>query len=119
VTTTGSGDEQTAQAAIAEARARKVRQIAALEHSVATIFEAVELTSTDDEHDPEGATIAYERAQLLALLRQARTDLEMLEETTRRLELGEGTRCLHCGGPIGTERLLALPTTRTCVSCAS
>ena len=54
---------------------RTVRQIASLEAVVAAIVEGSELTSTDDEHDPEGATIAYERAQASALLRQARADL--------------------------------------------
>src|SRR4051812_23821615 len=44
-------------------RARTVRQIESLRRSVASIVEAAELTATDDEHDPEGATIAYERAQ--------------------------------------------------------
>ena len=43
---------------------RTARQIASLEAIVAAIVEGSELTSTDDEHDPEGATIAYERAQV-------------------------------------------------------
>ena len=50
-----------------------VRSQRSLEAIVAAIVEGSELTSTDDEHDPEGATIAYERTQAIALLRQART----------------------------------------------
>ncbi|MPY92182.1 MAG: dksa/trar family transcriptional regulator [Acidimicrobiia bacterium] len=115
----GPLEEHHARAAISEARVRKVQQIAALEQSVAMIFEAAELTSTDDEHDPEGSTIAYERAQVLALLRQARSDLQMLDEARRRFDCGEGALCASCGKPIGPERLLALPTTQTCVTCAS
>jgi hypothetical protein len=42
---------------------RTARQIASLEAVVAAIVEASELMSTDDEHDPEGPTIAYERAR--------------------------------------------------------
>jgi len=111
-------DADLARAAVGEARERKLRQIAGLEQSVTVIFEAAELTSTDDEHDPEGSTIAYERAQVLALLRQARADLELLDAAARRLERGDGTGCARCGRPIGVERLLALPTTQTCVACA-
>ena len=68
-----------AQAVLATVRAeqeRTARQVESLEAVVASIVEASELTATDDEHDPEGATIAYERAQAIALLRQAREDLD-------------------------------------------
>ena len=63
-------------------------QIADLERSFAGIVEAAELTSTDDEHDPEGATIAYERAQVSALLRQARDDLVALDGALDRIDDG-------------------------------
>lgn len=36
-------------------------------------------TNADDEHDPEGATIAFERSQVQALLRQARRHLDEVE----------------------------------------
>jgi RNA polymerase-binding transcription factor DksA len=108
-------EEQAAREAVAEARRRKLEQVAALEQSREVIFEAAELVGTDDEHDPEGSTIAYERAQVLALLRQAREDLAQLDEAAARLDRGEGTDCEACGEPIGLERLLALPTTHVCV----
>ena len=100
-------------------QARTARQIASLEAVVAAIVEGSELVSTDDEHDPEGATIAYERAQATALLRQARADLEALAATHRQLELGGRVICSDCGRDIGLERLAALPTTARCVGCAS
>lgn len=100
-------------------RERTVRQIASLEAAVAAIVEGSELVSTDDEHDPEGATIAYERAQATALLRQARADLDALGVTHRRLESGEQVVCCDCGRAIDIERIAALPTTSRCVSCAS
>src|SRR6187200_532027 len=62
---------------------RTARQVASLEAVVAAIVEGSELTSTDDEHDPEGATIAYERAQASALLRPARADRDALAVTRR------------------------------------
>ena len=71
-------DIQSLLAIVAAEQERTARQIASLEAVVATIVEGSELVSTDDEHDPEGATIAYERAQASALLRQARADLDAL-----------------------------------------
>ena len=41
------------------------------------IVVAAELSNTDDEHDPEGTTIAFERAPVSALLSQALLDLEL------------------------------------------
>lgn len=97
---------------------RTARQIASLEAVVAAIVEGSELTSTDDEHDPEGATIAYERAQAAALLRQARADLDALS-TTRRHLLEDGVVvCTDCGRDIDVERIAALPTANRCVGCA-
>jgi RNA polymerase-binding transcription factor DksA len=98
---------------------RTDRQIASLEAIVAAIVEGSELVSTDDEHDPEGATVAYERAQATALLRQARADRDALVDTRRRLECGHEVTCADCGRSIRFERLAALPTTSRCVSCAT
>ena len=98
---------------------RTALQIASLEAIVAAIVEGSELASTDDEHDPEGATIAYERAQASALLRQARADCDALVVTRRRLEQGQRVICADCGRDIDLERLAALPTTGRCVRCAT
>ena len=100
-------------------RERTDRQIAALEAIVAGIVEASELVSTDDEHDPEGATIAYERAQASALLRQARADRDALLVARRQLELSQQLVCEVCGQTIDFERVAAVPTTRRCVRCAA
>ncbi len=105
-------------AAITAAQQRTTDQIAALERSFAGIVDAAELSSTDDEHDPEGATIAYERAQVSALLRQARDHLVALDAAGQRVDEGTITTCDECAGPIALERVLALPTVRTCIRCA-
>jgi DnaK suppressor protein len=73
----------------------------------------------DDEHDPEGATIAFERAKLASLLDDARATLAAVENALTRLREGSYETCERCGDPIAQERLLALPWTRTCFSCAS
>jgi len=72
----------------------------------------------DDEHDPEGATVGFERAQVLALLEQARAHLADLDQALARDEVAYG-RCAGCGEPIANERLEALPAATTCVSCAN
>jgi RNA polymerase-binding transcription factor DksA len=107
------------RAAIANERDRVVEQIANLQRSVDSIVGAAELTSTDDEHDPEGTTIAYERAQVTALLHQAEDDLAALDAAEQRVDDGSADTCAVCGGQIAFERLLALPGARTCIRCAS
>lgn len=98
---------------------RTARQVESLEGVVASIVEASELTSTDDEHDPEGATIAYERAQAIALLRQARKDLAALAVTRMQLESARVVVCSVCGRTIDLERVATLPTTDRCIRCAA
>ena len=106
--------------AIVEAeRDRGERRLEMLGSAVAAIVEGAELTSTDDEHDPEGATIAYERAQATALLRQATLDVEALTIVAATLRSGDWPVCTVCGDEIGRERIEALPTSRRCIRCAS
>jgi DnaK suppressor protein len=106
-------------AAVEAEQERTARQVASLEAIVAAIVEASELTSTDDEHDPEGATIAYERAQAIALLRQARADCDALAITRRQLDEHRRVVCSVCRRDIDLERVAALPTTTRCVRCAT
>ena len=114
----GPDSGSSARDAIAAARCRTLRRIDALERTVAVIIEGSEHTSTDDEHDPEGATIAYERAQAIALLAQARLDVDLLDRAAARLSPDGALTCAHCGARIDPERIVAMPTTDTCVRCA-
>jgi len=75
-------------------------------------------TNADDEHDPEGATIAFERSQLTALVRQARTHLEELDAALARVDDGTYGTCERCGRSIGVARLGARPRARRCIACA-
>lgn len=75
--------------------------------------------STDDEHDPEGATLAFERAHVASLAEQARRRLAELDEAMDRFASGAYGLCERCGNPIPAERLIARPTARTCVTCAA
>ncbi len=75
--------------------------------------------NADDEHDPEGSTIAYERAQVAALIAGARANLDDLDDALDRLSAGRYSVCEGCGTQISPERLAALPACRTCFECAS
>ena len=83
----------------------------------AVIADAVD-ANADDEHDPEGPTIAYERARVTSLLAEAQSYLGDLNEALARLESGDYSICEACGRTIPTERLEALPACRTCIECA-
>lgn len=106
------------EARLAEERAHTLARIEALTRQVEGIVEAAAWTTNDDEHDPEGATVAYERAQAQHLLSAARAELAELDRAINRLAGGTYGRCERCGGAIGDGRLDALPATRTCIACA-
>lgn len=105
--------------AISAAQRRARERVDALEQQLATIVDSIAIGSNDDEHDPEGATVAYERQQIAALLADARHQVDELEDARRRVEAGTATTCERCGGSIPVERLLARPATRTCAPCAA
>ncbi len=74
-------------------------------------------TNADDEHDPEGATIAFERSQVDSLLRQVQRRLTELDAALVRLDVGDYGRCERCGRAIDPDRLDARPEARTCLAC--
>ena len=75
-------------------------------------------SNADDEHDPEGATIAFERSQVGALVRQAQHHLREIDAALKGLDAGTYGSCARCGAPIGEGRLVARPVARTCIQCA-
>ena len=75
-------------------------------------------SNADDEHDPEGATIAFERSQLDALVRQARARVDEIDAALRRIAEGRYGVCEVCGALIPAARLEARPVARTCLHCA-
>src|SRR5579883_2955583 len=99
--------------------ARTQAQVATLERDLAGMIESTWQSSTDDEHDPDGATIAFERAQVIALLAQARRRLAEVHRALERIGAGVYGRCERCGRAIGSDRLAALPFATACVRCAA
>lgn len=103
---------------LAAARADATAQITSLARDLEQIIGSSIAANNDDEHDPEGPTIAFERAQIAALLSQARRNLAELDLAWERWSHGAYGRCERCGQPIPAERLAIRPAARTCVGCA-
>jgi len=102
-----------------EQRQQVLRRLAGLTDDFDAVVAASRDTNADDEHDPEGATIAFERSQVNALIRQGRRHLAEIDAAVRRLEAGDYGICETCGRAIEPGRLEARPAARTCVACAS
>ncbi|MDO8121346.1 TraR/DksA C4-type zinc finger protein [Isoptericola sp. b490] len=105
-------------AALRDARAGALRRLGGLTGHVDDLVAASAGSNADDEHDPEGATIAFERSQLGALVRRERAQLAEIDAAEARLTAGRYGWCEVCGRPIARERLDVRPTARTCVACA-
>ena len=101
-----------------ELSAATVRRATSLVRSFDDIVDASTDVATDDEHDPEGHTIAWERQQLAALIVEAGVTLADIDAADRRLDDGLYGTCTGCGLDIAAERLDALPATPTCLDCA-
>lgn len=113
-----SGDPELEAMLIAD-RERTIELIASLDRNFTSIVDATRLTSTDDEHDPEGSTIAFERSQTSSLLASSKAHLADVDAAMQRLADGSYGYCERCGDPIHRDRLEARPAARTCITCAS
>lgn len=110
-----STSQEAAAARLVEERASVTAQLARMEQDLTDLFAASRDTNADDEHDPEGQTIAYERSQLSALTRQTHDHLLEVEAALERVTAGTYGDCEVCHQPIAAARLEARPTARTCV----
>lgn len=100
-------------------RRRTIDRIEQLRGTFDQIASAAAIAPPDDEHDPEGATVGFERAQVSSLLAAARRHLTDLDDALARLGTGAAGRCRACDQPIGIERLRARPAAGACVVCAA
>ena len=119
MTSRSDADQAALQNAIADERSRTQARIESLRHDFNDIVAASEDANTDDEHDPEGATIAFERQQIASLIALSETRLGQLDQALEELAEGTYGTCELCGQPIPIERLQARPTAKRCVDCAS
>jgi DnaK suppressor protein len=100
-------------------RTQATARLDVLEAQFRTLVDAGTDTNIDDEHDPEGATIAFERQQVAAFIEQTRSRLADLERAIEASKSDAYGICERCGQPIAAGRLEARPDARTCASCPS
>ncbi|MFC7404561.1 TraR/DksA family transcriptional regulator [Georgenia alba] len=99
------------RARLAEVEARLARQRRELDGLV----DAARDANVDDEHDPEGATLAWERQQTATLVAHAESEREGLLAALDRLAAGTYGRCEVCHEPIPAARLEVRPAATRCV----
>jgi DnaK suppressor protein len=101
-----------------DAHTRTALRVVELSAALNEIVEASTSANLDDEHDPEGATVGFERAQLSALLERAKAQLAEIDAARQRVLDGTYAACEVCGEPILDARLAAQPAARRCIGCA-
>lgn len=111
----GPQEPVTVVARLREERAALAARLERLTADMSALIAASRDSNADDEHDPEGQTIAYERSQLAALSNQARSHVAEVEAALGRVTDGTYGVCEMCHERIDARRLAARPTARTCV----
>ncbi len=71
----------------------------------------------DDEGGSEGDGAVVERDRIRALIAEDHATLDAIDAAVERSQTRGWQQCVICDGPIGLERLDALPTADRCVSC--
>jgi DnaK suppressor protein len=112
-------DESEIRTVLNNKRSSVLESIRVMTRDFDEIVASSDASNADDEHDPEGATIAYERTQIAARIEAARASLEAVNRAIAQLVDGHYGRCSVCGSPISPERLEALPATTLCIRCAA
>ncbi|WP_262775415.1 TraR/DksA family transcriptional regulator [Brevibacterium permense] len=112
-------DEPTMRDLLEAERAETQALIDRLTQGIDEVSAAREGDNSDDEHDPEGATLAFERSQAATLLEQSENRLDEIAEAVGRLNAGTFGTCIDCGSPIAEARLEARPYTAKCVNCSA
>jgi RNA polymerase-binding protein DksA len=76
------------------------------------------MTATRGQGETEHSSSETERAVVEQLEAGTREALEDIAYALARIDDGSYGLCSACGVPIGTDRLVALPHTSHCISCA-
>lgn len=112
-------DVEEIAAVLHERRREALARLAGTDAEREAVVSAARESVTDDEHDPEGSTIAYERRILDALTHDMRERIAEVDAALGRIDAGTYGTCTRCHRPVPVERLRALPTASTCVACAA
>ncbi|ORM32507.1 TraR/DksA C4-type zinc finger protein [Williamsia sp. 1135] len=112
-------DPDAAREALATERTEAAELIETMSVRLRSVVEAGAGESSDDEHDPEGSTLAFERGQLVAQIERSKALVLDIDAALLRVEGGTYGICERCGSAIAEARLEALPAARLCITCAS
>lgn len=107
------------RARLLKERADAVARLRGLVVSFDDIVEAARDSNLDDEHDPEGTTIAAERSLVSSLAAANERQVAEIDAALERLAAGTYGRCVRCGGDIAPGRLEARASTPVCITCAN
>lgn len=79
--------------------------------------ESVQALSAYDNHPADAASDTFEREKDVGLANALRARLKAISRAEMRVREGTYARCAECHGPIGEERLRALPWAHLCIGC--
>jgi DnaK suppressor protein len=99
-------------------REQTIRLIDSTEVDMIAYVSSRQDAPTDDEHDPEGPTLAFERSQASAMLGQTKRHLSEIDAALVRMDEGTYGQCTVCHGPIAIGRLQVRPQAPLCIRCA-
>lgn len=112
-------DSDIARRSLESARAETTGLIDQMSARLASVVDAAAEETADDEHDPEGSTLAFERGQLVAQIERSQARVIEIDIALERIALGTYGICERCGSQIGPDRLDVLPAARLCITCAN
>lgn len=105
--------------ALAADREAAVALIDTMSDRLRSVVDAGADTASDDEHDPEGSTLAFERGQLVAQIERSKERVLDIDAALIRVDEGTYGTCERCANEISDARLEAIPAARLCITCAS
>ena len=104
--------------ALGARRAEVLARQGRLDESLSDAREARSGGQADDEHDPEGPTMAATWSQLTGLHDDLDVELAQIDHALSRIDAGSYGLCSNCGTTIGIARLRARPFAELCIDCA-
>jgi len=120
LTTTGIAPAtlDTMRARLCAERSAATAAIESTKSIMASFLDSRRGVEIDDEHDPEGATLALQFSETSALLSNSRRHLDEVNAALGRMTRGTYGSCQSCGIDIPLDRLDARPFAAHCVRCA-
>ena len=76
-----------------------------------------EVTFVDDPGFSDRSHSTEERSRLISVVRALRSNLLDVDLALGKISAGTYGTCERCGGPIGSERLEAIPWALLCIDC--